>query len=303
MVQAAKENPLPLLLAGAGVAWFIAESKRNKEFSQNYDYDGPYGAGSRPEMYSDSIDPNQTTDTFYDNDDHVDNEGFTDKMKEKISAAGDSLGSAKDAAAEKLRSAKTSAGEKLTGARESLAASGERTRAGLNRSFVSGRQRSAQGYSSAKSSMSDLGKGFQDSVQTHPLGIGLGFIGLGVLAGLLLPNSEKENAAFGDSSDDLFDAAKDKAGDLLERGKEVAGRVADKAVAEADHQGLTSGAAAEAGKGIGSKVSAIVDAAKDEAKEASKDENLTKEALKSESEKAAQTVKAEASKRADNLDS
>ena len=97
------------------------------------------------------------------------------------------------------------------------------------------------------------GRQFRKAVDEVPLGVGLGFLGLGVLAGLLIPRTEIEDELMGDTADELKHAAGEKGEELVERGKRVASRVADKAAEEADNQGLTPDEASGAAGTLGDK--------------------------------------------------
>lgn len=164
--------------------------------------------------------------------------------------------------------------------------------------------RAARGRRSASRASDQLQRGyanaevrFKEAVDDYPLGIGSGFVGLGLLAGLFLPRSEAEDEWFGESADDMKDAVTDKGEEFLERGKDVAGRVADEAADEAERQGLTADNAASALGSVGTKVGSVVEAAKEEGKEAAQDEHLTPEDLKSEAHSEAGRTKDKAAER------
>ena len=58
--------------------------------------------------------------------------------------------------------------------------------------------------------------------QANPIGLGIGAIAVGFLAGLLLPSTKAEDERLGDLSDQLKDQAKQVGQDALEHGKSVA---------------------------------------------------------------------------------
>ena len=62
-----------------------------------------------------------------------------------------------------------------------------------------------------------------------PLAVGLSFAALGALVGVLLPHTRREDQLLGERSDQVVEAAKEKGQELLERGKDVAERVAGSA--------------------------------------------------------------------------
>lgn len=65
----------------------------------------------------------------------------------------------------------------------------------------------------------------------NPLGLALGGLAVGFLAGLALPSTRMEDERLGEVSDQVVEAAKETGSEALERGKEVA-REAGSAAAE-----------------------------------------------------------------------
>jgi hypothetical protein len=62
----------------------------------------------------------------------------------------------------------------------------------------------------------------KDTAERNPFGLAVGAAAIGFVAGLLVPSTKVENEHMGDMSDRLIDAAKETAGDAVERGKQVA---------------------------------------------------------------------------------
>jgi hypothetical protein len=77
----------------------------------------------------------------------------------------------------------------------------------------------------------------KDTAERNPLGLAVGAAAVGFVAGLLIPSTRVENEQMGELSDRVVDAAKDTAGDALERGKKVAQEAADTAKESAKEQG------------------------------------------------------------------
>jgi gas vesicle protein len=69
----------------------------------------------------------------------------------------------------------------------------------------------------------------KDTAERNPLGLAVGGVAVGFVAGLLLPSTKVENERMGELSDRVVDAAKDTAGEAVERGREVASAAADAA--------------------------------------------------------------------------
>jgi gas vesicle protein len=73
----------------------------------------------------------------------------------------------------------------------------------------------------------------KDTAERNPLGLAVGGVALGFVAGLLLPSTRVENNAMGETSDKITDALKETAGDAIESGKQVAQDATDSAKTQA----------------------------------------------------------------------
>ena len=65
----------------------------------------------------------------------------------------------------------------------------------------------------------------RDTAESNPVGLAVGGLAVGFLVGTLLPKTRVENEQMGEASDRLIDAAKDTAGEAVDRGKQVAQEV------------------------------------------------------------------------------
>ena len=65
--------------------------------------------------------------------------------------------------------------------------------------------------------------------QENPLGLAVGAIAVGFLAGMLIPSTRVEDEKMGAISDDVIDRAKETGQEALERGKQVAQEAAQSA--------------------------------------------------------------------------
>lgn len=295
-----RNNPMPALLTGIGVAWLIAESQSDddeslKRFRVDHDHDEDSVAISyrqdlrKPGSPSGQLGVSMTSppSDFDTSDDE--GQSATDKLKEKLGDASDAMSSAASATR-----------DKLSGARDKVTERGGRAKSTMKGWAAQGRQSAGRASDKLERGYTKAEDRLKEAVDDYPLGFGAGFLGLGLLAGLLLPRSEAEDEWFGESADEIKDAVTDKGEDLLERGKEVAGRVADEATEEAERQGLTADNAASTLESVGKKVGSVVEAAKEEGKEAARDEHLTPDDLKSEVHTEARRAKDKATERAES---
>jgi ElaB/YqjD/DUF883 family membrane-anchored ribosome-binding protein len=73
--------------------------------------------------------------------------------------------------------------------------------------------------------------------QENPLGLAVGAVAVGFLAGMLIPSTRVEDEKLGDMSDDVIERAKQTGQEALERGKQVAQDVAQDAAETAKDSG------------------------------------------------------------------
>jgi ElaB/YqjD/DUF883 family membrane-anchored ribosome-binding protein len=253
-----KDHPMPSLLIGAGLAWILVDAAAGDEEDESGTYRTagtrayrPSPGGTPANRYSPAPSLHPLSGGIEESDvEREENEGpgFGDKAKEAAGQAKDAV----SGAAESIRDKFSSVGDAAQGAVEQ-GRSAART---VSRSVESGYRTGADQFGNA--------------VEQYPLAVGIGFAALGVLAGVLLPRTRREDQLLGEHSDQLVDAAREKGQEMFESGKEVAQRVGSAVADEAQNQGLVS------------KVGEVVRKAKDEATQAAKDEGLTPERRKGE---------------------
>jgi ElaB/YqjD/DUF883 family membrane-anchored ribosome-binding protein len=73
--------------------------------------------------------------------------------------------------------------------------------------------------------------------QENPLGLAVGAVAVGFLAGMLIPSTRIEDEKMGQISDDVIDRAKETGQEALERGKQVAQEAAQSAQQTAKESG------------------------------------------------------------------
>jgi hypothetical protein len=94
------------------------------------------------------------------------------------------------------------------------------------------KERARHGYEHGRES-------FSRTADEQPLTVGLGFLAIGVLAGMLLPSTRKEDELVGPTRDRIVNRTREAAEDAVHRGKEVAHRAVEVAKQQAQEQGLT----------------------------------------------------------------
>ena len=104
-----------------------------------------------------------------------------------------------------------------------------RERAGRSSHAVS--RGAQQGYATAV-------ERFTEASEDYPLAVGAGFFAAGLLSGLLLPSTRREDRVLGPMADEVKHRAKEVGEELMERGQEIAGATMAAAKEEAEAQGL-----------------------------------------------------------------
>ena len=113
--------------------------------------------------------------------------------------------------------------------------------------------------------------GFWQTMEENPLLIGAATLAVGVLAGFLLPSTDREDELMGETRDHLLDEVKEAGQQALDKGKHVAEAVVDKVKEEAQHQGLTP-------EGMADKVKTVAKEATNTAKDEARRQNLVPDA-------------------------
>jgi ElaB/YqjD/DUF883 family membrane-anchored ribosome-binding protein len=135
--------------------------------------------------------------------DTVDALGYKADVK---SRAKESIQDKRDSAKESVVGATQSVKDKLVGAKDSVS---DATPDGAQ---IKGQAKQAKGLA-----------------QENPIGLAIGSIAVGFLAGLLLPSTRVEDEKLGEASDQVLEKAKEAGQEALEHGKQVAQETAQSA--------------------------------------------------------------------------
>lgn len=241
----ARDNPLPLALIGAGVAWLMfgkPPAQRTHSAAVTSDYDPMFDSTGRYE-------PPRSTGSAIGEKVSGAASSVADKAKAGVSGIGSAASSAKASvggAASRLTDGARGAGGKISGAASSAASTvrSQATAAG---------QKVQQAYSTA--------------LEQDPLIIaGLGLL-LGTALGAAFPATAAERRHIGPIRDKVVERGRQVAGERLEDAKSVANAAYETVRQEADRQGI----GAEGGSSLIDKATQVaragIDAAKQEAEQ------------------------------------
>ncbi len=267
--QVAREHPMPAAVVGLGLGWLLVESssKSGKDAYDGRDR-GYRGAGSGDYNYGRGSYRQGYAGTEY----------GSDESSGLLSAAGDKVkdlaGSAKDA----LSGATGKVGDAADWTKEHASDLGHQV---ADKASQVADKASSLGHQ-AKDRASELGHqatrqarraklGFWQTMEENPLMVGAAVLALGVIAGLAVPSTDKEDELMGETRDRLFDDVKEAGQQALDKGKHVAEAMVDKVKEEAQNQGLTA-------ESVVDKVKTVAKEATNTVKEEAKRQNLTPDA-------------------------
>jgi gas vesicle protein len=182
-------------------------------------------------------------------------------------AVGETLDHAKEAASDALGTAK----EKLADTGHTLHEKGEQVVHQIQETSKTALAKARHGISDSYHAGAER---FGHAVEEYPLAVGVAFAALGLLAGISLPHTRKEDQWLGEKSDEVIEAAKEKGDQLLESGKAVGARVLEAVKEGAEEQGLTGSKLAGTLSELADKGAQVLEKAKEEAKQAVDDEGL-----------------------------
>ena len=222
-----KRNPIPVALIGAGAAYLVYKSVKASSSSSSssrssvgdaelYDEDSSGYELSGDEYVPVDLDEYATRQS---------QESPSGRLHRTLAQARSAVTSASDTRSGKLRSAAHRVSKKkhegTQNVRERASDLTDRVQRTTRQAYQQSRDRVV------------------DTVQTHPVEVGLGLLVAGVVVGLALPTPRRVNQVVGPQADRLRRRARELGQELVERGRTVAHAAADAARKEAQAQGLS----------------------------------------------------------------
>jgi len=253
--RVAREHPMPMAVVGLGLGWLMVESARkgdDYDGRERGDYTGWSGSSYR-QGYAGDYDADAGSGLLAAAKDKV--HGVTGSVKDALSSAGDKVSDASDWTKEHASDLGHQVSEKASTLGHQVT------------------DRASDLRRQAKSGVRRARVGFWQTMEENPLMVGAATLALGVIVGLALPSTDKEDELMGETRDNLLHEVKEAGQQALDKGKHVAEAVADKVKDEARNQGLTP-------DGVADKVKAVAKEATNTAKEEAQRQNLTPDALK-----------------------
>jgi hypothetical protein len=250
-----RDNPLPLVLVGVGLAWLMS-GRGHPHVRARY----AYGAGfdreidpSDPARYGEGLQGSGSERESYSSDG---GNGALNQAGRAAQRVGETVAGAAGAVASGLGSAASgiagAAAGIASGVGSTATAAGDAVSAGARRMRHAGGtawrggsaayQRASRMGAGAYEGASHIGeharRGFSSVRETDPLVLGAVGLAVGAAIGAMLPASETEDRLLGEQSDRLREEAREFAREKYEQGRTVAKEAYRTAKTEAEAQGL-----------------------------------------------------------------
>ena len=236
-----REHPLPALLIGAGISLLLME--RNRAATVSYEFEdeemgvsGDFDTTSEGGLVAGPPGPESFALPH-----HYAEESGDGGTMQKIKGKGAEL---KHKAGERIHNVKQKAVEKTGQLKQRASEQGAILK-----------EKAWHGYEQSCESV-------RRTADERPLAVGFGCLALGVLAGLMLPSTRKEDELVGPTRDRLVERSRAVAQDAVERGKHVANTAVQAATEQAREQGLTPERLKEKAQAV---ASGVVDATREDA--------------------------------------
>lgn len=185
-----KDNPMPVTLAGIGLAWLMISDRRDRRSSHG--------------MQASAGDTD--TDTHTDSDSDTDTRGRQSEaagsVKDKLSSAGQKLSETTQRAGQKLSETRQQVGQKLSQTTEAGRLTLDETKA-----------RAGELAQRARDQVQRVQGGLQNLLREQPLALGAIGLAIGAVIAASAPRTRKEDELMGEASDRVTDR-------LTEAGKE-----------------------------------------------------------------------------------
>lgn len=260
-----KEHPLPALLVGAGLVWWIIDATtEDGEDGHGQEFDGRGSRfSSRPSGRYFSERPEiPRRPAAYSREPGIEAER-SQAVGEGAAGIG---GSARSGAAGRASASDAEASSSGSGVSEKMSEAASSVGDKFSEVGGAARHYSERGSRVVSRQAGVLQDRFRDVSEDYPLAVSGAFLAAGILAGLLLPRTEQEDEWVGEASDEL----KERGEELVEQGKEAAAKTAGAALDEAEARGLTPDTlAAKAGRVASEATKAAKETAREEGVSAS----------------------------------
>ncbi len=250
LAASVRDNPLPLLLIGAGIGWLVLSDRRGGTGGgtagdhQQRALPPPSGRSQPTSVRVYSTGPDAGTS------DVGGGPSATERATAAVSEAKDSVAGAASGLRDSVSGAADRVGEAASSASRSVAGAAGSAAEGIGVGASSAAQRVVDAGRGARDQVGQLGdstgRGLGWLVREQPLVLGAIGLAVGAAVGALLPGTEAEDRLMGETRDDLAERARATAEEGYQRAAEAAGEHLEGAKDRLDHSGLSVDRAGDA---------------------------------------------------------
>jgi hypothetical protein len=248
---AVRDNPIPVAMIGAGLAWMMFSGRRAHggaawEDGGYADYHDRF-AGDFAERYPPAGYPPEPDHAAaaMEGAGHSEEPGIVRQVAGAASEAGRRIGDAVGGAGERVRHA---AGDAADAAHRAW-------------------RQTSRRLDDARHSAGRVGRGVSHVMDEQPLLVGLVGLAVGAAIGAALPRTHREQAVFGQASDEAVRRAAEMGREQIRRARDIGTAAFEAAREEAKETGLTGEGIAGAIHEAGEKLEGVVDAGRQAARE------------------------------------
>lgn len=280
MARPIKDNPLAAISLGASAVWLIASSISDDDDDEEEECRYELG---RNRLRSTTSEPRVVHYDSQGNPMHfVDDsdDGIAEKTKQAGAAAKEKISDAGDALSAKATELKNTITDSATSAKEAVMETFQSARGKSSLAAQRAKRKGTRLYDDASQRLGTFADNtmtkYQNGLRENPMGLVLGALGIGVLAGVLSPVTRREEELYGEYSDQITDKLKESGEEFIEKGKRVGARVANVALDEAEKASVETDGLASVAEELKSTVSDVVSKVKEEGQDAAEEEGLTR---------------------------
>ncbi|HVG09402.1 MAG TPA: DUF3618 domain-containing protein [Thermoanaerobaculia bacterium] len=248
----AKQHPGPAAVIGVGIAWMLSDNTKGSDDRAEYraeygyrpGYAGAYGySGRRGYTGTGYAGTTGGYETGYAGDYDQSYDEGEGRVSSALHSARDTVsgaaGTAKDAVTGAASTAKDAVVDAASTAKDAVIGAKDRVAEAAGTAREKASELSWQAREQARYRTRQARVGFWETMEERPMALGAAAIALGVVAGLMIPSTRKEDELMGETRDRLMERAKEVGGEALEKGKQVATVAVDTLKEEAERQDLT----------------------------------------------------------------
>jgi ElaB/YqjD/DUF883 family membrane-anchored ribosome-binding protein len=205
-----KDNPMPVTLAGIGLAWLMISDRRDRRSSHGM------------QASAGDTDTHTASDADSDTDTRGRQSEAAGSVKDKLSSAGQKLSETTQRAGQKLSETRQQVGQKLSETRQQVGQKLSQTTEGGRLTLDETKARAGELAQRARDQVQRVQGGLQNLLREQPLALGAIGLAIGAVIAASAPRTRKEDELMGEASDRLTDRVSEAGKEQLEGAESTA---------------------------------------------------------------------------------